>query len=39
MKLLSRIACANLLVVATSIFPATVVASDFDGIKQLGRLG
>jgi len=35
MKLLSTIACTSLLVVATSIFPATVLASDFEGIKQV----
>jgi intracellular sulfur oxidation DsrE/DsrF family protein len=35
MKILSHIACTSLLVVATTIFPAAVLAGDFDGIKQI----
>jgi hypothetical protein len=35
MSLLSNIACTGLLVIGTSIFPTTVVASDFEGIKQV----
>jgi intracellular sulfur oxidation DsrE/DsrF family protein len=35
MKLLINIACTGLLVIGTSIFPTTVVASDFEGIKQV----
>ena len=35
MKLFSNIACTSLFVVGTSIFPLTVLASDFEGIKQV----
>jgi len=35
MKLFNHIACASLLVIAASVFPVTVLAGDFDGIKQV----
>ena len=35
MKLFSNIACTSLFVVGTSIFPLTVLASDFEGIRQV----
>ncbi len=35
MKLLINIACTGFLFIGTCFFPATIVASDFEGIKQV----